>query len=240
MYDELVDIIEDALSLPRHELIETVENSFFTYLRENNPDFYTFPRKKGLKYLFRLYDKHFFDGNIEKNFQVKLSFSGRLTSAAGNLRFSQSKELVEINFSIPRIFLVFLENLQDDFIPDGYVVNGILCKNPAEALLRVMEHEITHLVEYILYQRSSCKNPRFLQLSYQLFGHTENKHRLGIYLPQADQQVHFKKGNAVSFTYKGVAYEGVIDSVRKRATVMVNHPVRRKFYVPLAMLSLKK
>ena len=57
-------------------------------------------------------------------------------------------------------------------------VNGLLCRDRTEALQRVFEHELLHLLEMLIWARSSCSAARFRGLAWNYFGHTATKHDL--------------------------------------------------------------
>ena len=172
MNSDLVTAINEAFTLSKYDLIEQIESEFNEYLLTYNPQFHTRIRVKDFKYLFELYDKYYFSSKLSKFLQISLDFSKRLTRSAGMVKYNRKTLEIKIIFSIPLIFGAFFNDTE------GYIVNGIFCKNPPEALMRVMEHELTHIVEFVLHNNSKCSQPRFFKYSYELFGHTENKHRI--------------------------------------------------------------
>ena len=230
MLPELISITNTAFKKDKYSIISRIESEFNSYLSVHNPNFFTHIRIKDFNFLFSLYDKYYFSENLTKYLKMSLDFSRRLTKSAGMVKFNLRTNSVKIIFSIPLIFGAYLKDTQ------GYIVNGIFCKNPSEALMRVMEHELTHIVEFILHGNSKCSNPRFIKYSYQLFGHTENKHKIGheIKLETETNIQKFKKGDIVNFVFKETVYNGKITRISKRATVIVGSD--KKFYVPLSML----
>jgi len=230
MSPELITTTNNAFKKDKYSIISRIETEFNSYLSTHNPNFFTHIRIKDFDFLFSLYDKYYFSGNLAKHLKITLDFSHRLTKSAGMVKFNLRTLSVKIIFSIPLIFGAYLKETQ------GYIVNGIFCKNPSEALMRVMEHELTHIAEFILHGNSKCSKPRFIKYSYQLFGHTENKHKIGheIKLETESYVQKFKKGDNVNFVFKNTVYNGNITRISKRATVMVGPD--RKFYVPLCLL----
>ena len=230
MFKKLIIAINDGFSKDKYELIQKIESEFSKFLKKNNPNFFTRFRTNDFYFLFGLYDNYYFSGVLNKYFTIFLDYSNRLTKSAGILRYNPTALQARISFSIPLIFGAYFKET------DGYIVNGIFCTNPLEALMRVMEHEITHLIEFILHNNSKCSQPRFIKYAFTLFGHTENKHKLGLEIPKVrkKRQHKFKKGEQVSFVFKNITYKGKISRINKRATVIVNE---KKFYVPLELLS---
>jgi hypothetical protein len=121
-------------------------------------------------------------------------------------------------------------------------VSGHRCRNRLQALQRVMEHELIHLVELLVWDRTSCAQARFRSISRRFFGHTENKHQLITPREKAIAQFGIKPGMAVRFRVDGKAHQGFVNRITKRATVLVEdrrgEPYsdgRRyaKFYVPV-------
>jgi hypothetical protein len=228
MHKDLIARINKTIANPPQKDLPIISFGFQAYLLVSNPGFLSYPRPRDIKKLFSLYDKHYFYNRLSRHINMKFELSNKLTKSAGNIRYKAKLNTVKITFSLPRIFVVDYKN------ESGYIVNGIKCKTPIEALMRVMEHELTHLIEFILYGDSNCNDARFIQLSYQLWGHTENKHHLGLETPTETTLYGFRKGDKVSFVYQDTIHRGVINRVGKRATVIVDEV--RKYYVPLHLL----
>lgn len=227
----LIDKINFLLSSSQRHIVNTVEKEFHDYLKISNPSFSTLPLSKDLKFLFHLYDYFYFSELMSKHIKISLTYSNRLTKSAGLVKYSLYTQKAEIIFSIPLIFIAYLND------STGHQVNGVFCKTPVEALMRVMEHELTHLIEYVLFKKSSCSNPQFLKICYNLFGHTESKHMIGINSESNRVKYSFKKGETVSFLFNGTKYHGILNRITKRATVIVNdNNSIRKFYVPVNLL----
>jgi hypothetical protein len=200
-----------------------------------------------LKLLFAEYDARFFDGQIKASLgAIPLSFglSRRMTSAGGKTvsytdRITGSRRF-EIAISTTMLFGCFRK---DDHRP--ITASGIECRNRLDALLRVMEHEIVHLVEMLLWQESSCRQERFGSITRRFFGHTENCHRLITPKERAVVQFGIKPGVTVRFRFDGEELTGIVNRVNQRATVLVesadgqrynNGKHYTKFYVPVQSL----
>jgi hypothetical protein len=164
-----------------------------------------------------------------------------MTKAAGLTKYNRKTKNFELIFSIPLLLHAFNENQGKAF-----EVNGIMCNSPKEALMRVMEHEIVHVLEFIIKGNSSCSKKDFKNISYLLFGHTQTKHAITQEPVTPPEKYDFKIGQEVCFSFDGKNYTGIIHRITKRATVMVKSPkgiytdkkgnFYAKFYVPLSML----
>ncbi|MFP4527844.1 MAG: SprT-like domain-containing protein [Candidatus Kapaibacterium sp.] len=192
--------------------------------------------------MFYLYDKYYFDGYLSEYFRGRLSFrtSGRMTRTAGKTRFRPRDRSCEIAISKPLICRPFDEGRTDAR------VNGMPVASRTDALMRVMEHEIVHVVEFVAFGNSSCRRQRFRAIAFGLFGHTDVYHELCPAQAKPRVKYDFRPGDCVSFRYKNIRRKGIIRRITRRATVMVSHSGgswigadgRRyvKYYVPLSQL----
>ena len=131
----------------------------------------------------------------------------------------------------------------DDHRP--ITASGITCRDRLDALQRVMEHELTHLIEMLLWEKSSCAKSRFHSITLRFFGHTENKHQLITPREKAMVKFGITAGMKVRFRFDGVERIGRVNRISKRATVLVEDANGQpysdgkryaKFYVPVQML----
>lgn len=199
-----------------------------------------------LKHIFELYDLYFFNGFFYKNYEEAISFrlSKRMTKSAGKTEYMKQLGSFRISLSTTLIFQTF------DDVMRNVVVSGIVCNDRLEATMRVLEHEIIHLIEFVLYGTSSCSKPRFKRLSKNIFGHTGVTHRLVTQVERAHKKFNLKVGDEVFFEYDKKTFHGIIYRITKRATVMVRDPKGgfldskgkryTKYYVPLDFLRLSK
>lgn len=235
---ELIDIIKSEDNKTR---LQKVQSAFHEYLKENlNHDnaILSFPV---INQLLFLYDSIYFNKYLVKNSVIALDISRRMTRAAGLTKFNKKTKHFEIVFSVPLLLHAFKENEGRAF-----EVNGLLCNTPSEALMRVMEHELVHVLEFILKGNSSCSKRDFRVISYNLFGHTQTKHAISNEPISTVKKSDYKIGQTVSFEYDGHLYTGIINRITKRATVLVKSPkgiykdeagIRyAKYYVPLTLL----
>ncbi|MFP3946974.1 MAG: SprT-like domain-containing protein [Archaeoglobaceae archaeon] len=199
---------------------------------------YTLIAACDLRLLFELYDQKFFDGFFTSNYKDNMRFrlSKRMTRAAGKTQLLKDNGFM-IALSTTLVFQTFND------IKREIRVNGLVCKDRLEVTMRVLEHEIVHVIEYILFGTSSCSKPRFKRLASNIFGHTEVTHQLVTQTEIAHKNYNLRLGDNVSFEYGGGTYEGFVDRITKRATVMVKDREGpfidskgnryTKFYVPL-------
>ncbi len=203
-------------------------------------------RADDLEALFDRYDQAFFDGQVGRTARrATLSFrlSSRMTSKAGQtamrrLRGSKAAEY-EIAVSSTLLFQAFAEASRE------ITVAGLPCHDRLQALQRVMEHELVHLLELWLWDDSSCTRPRYQDIARRIFGHTDHTHRLITPRERASETYGIRAGIRVAFMFEGTRYEGVVNRVTKRATVLVEDPRGErysnkkrylKFYVPVSAL----
>ena len=199
-----------------------------------------------LRLLFELYDAYFFGRFFNNGYKEKLFFrlSQRMTRAAGKATYMKRSRVYIISLSIPLIFQSFRD------IKREVVVNGIVCHDRLQAAMRVLEHEIIHLLELVLFDSSSCSQQRFKSLSHNIFGHAGTTHQLVTHAEHAKKKFNLQVRDEVIFEYDGKVYQGVISRITKRATIMVKNSsgIYRdsqgnryaKYYVPVHLLKRVK
>ncbi len=236
-------------SWPPREVQEVVEHIYqhvlktSPYLKKGN---FTSFHPDDLRRLFVSYDEHFFEGECRKTLgKIPLSFriSPRMTSAGGKTTWMRSRE-GQVRFEITVSSTLLLRTFDDsDHRP--ITVSGILCHDRLQALQRVMEHEIVHLIEMLLWNDSNCRASRFQSIASRHFQHREHTHRLITPREQALVRFGIRPGTRVRFRFEGTQYVGIVNRITKRATVLV--PSARgvqysdgqryeTYYVPLPML----
>lgn len=206
--------------------------------------------------LFNLYDKQFFNGWLAETEAasspqpMRFRVSSRMTKAGGKTTRSRLKQtgrdqrdLYEIAVAAHLLFLSFED------IARPIRIGGLECLNRLEALQRIMEHEIIHLVELLEWGESSCSQPRFKTLIQNIFGHTEVRHDL--ITPAEDAAVRHQVvvGSTVRFEHEGRPLTGRVNRINQRATVLVESKEGQrysdgkryaKYYVPLNCLAAKE
>ena len=174
--------------------------------------------------LFDLYDAGFFKAQLRATLgrtPVRFRLSRRMTTSAGQTARSRptnrrGRRWYEISVSTTLLFQCFAG---DDHRP--ITVTGLLCHDRLEALQRVMEHELIHLTERLLWTTSSCAARRFQSMAWRLFRHTTHTHALITPRERALAKFGIKPGDPVRFRFDGASYTGVVNRITKRATVLV-------------------
>lgn len=176
--------------------------------------------------------------------QLDFRLSARMTHTAGTTTWLRPRGR---NPSPGRFVIAIAPGvIHDSFrlLPEATVC-GVACPNMATALMRIMQHEMVHLLEFLCYGRSSCAADRFRQLVFRLFGHTESRHRLLTPHERARLTHGVQPGDLVEFEFEGRTMTGRINRISRRATVLVpdSSGARytdgrhyRRFYVPLDLL----
>ena len=215
----------------------------------NNPQL-TAISTADLKLLFELYDEVFFQNWFKSNYKGKMRFSlsRKMTKSAGktmcpkNIGRIRPEELVlEIRIGVD-FFLYYGQLARNS------TVCGLKTQSGLEALLLVFEHELCHVLEFLLYHKSSCGGKRFKTMAGNIFGHTDSYHKLPTNKQIAVKMLGLKIGDMVTFEHKEKKLTGLLYNIHKRATVLVpdrNGPLadragRRytKYYVPLSLLKV--
>ena len=193
--------------------------------------------------LFELYDLHFFDRYFHNKHNGNIFFrlSERMTKAGGKIAYAKGTDIYTIYLSTALIFQTF------GGVTREVTVNGIVCHDRLDATMRILEHEIIHLIELVFFDSTSCSKPRFKRLSQNIFGHTAVTHRLVTQAELAQEQHNMGVWSTVSFEYGGETHRGIISRITKRATVMVRDRAGdfrdlqgarySKYYIPLEDLT---
>ncbi|MFM7129596.1 MAG: hypothetical protein ACKO0V_09595 [bacterium] len=180
--------------------------------------------------MFDYYDATLLCGRVRETVKAQgstLSFdlSRRLTRSGGHTKrtrpstarpFDPAK--YEIAVSVPVLFATFHD------IDRPIKACGRLCFTRFEALQRIMEHEILHLAEMLSWDVSNCSARRYKSLAINTFGHTESHHQLITPAERAIKNFGVKPGAKVYFEFDGRRIVGVVNSIRRRATVLVPSP----------------
>jgi hypothetical protein len=200
--------------------------------------------------LFQVTDEHFFEGTVgricERRACKPLSFrlSTRMTNSGGMTTMQSFKRgrNAPVQFEIAIATTPLFSSFRND---SNAVVSGVRCSDRLQALQRIMEHEMVHLVEMLLWNDSNCAAGQFKGIVSRLFGHTESNHQLLTPSDLARRQLGISAGDLVIFNHEGRRLKGHVNRITKRATVLVAHPKGilyddgnkyQKFYVPLNRL----
>lgn len=208
--------------------------------------------EEDLRLIFMLYDTVFFENWFAENYKGKMKFSlsRKMTKSAGKTlcpknvsRIAPEKLVIEIRIGVD-FFLNFGLTGHNNEVCGLKVTNGL------DALLIVFEHELCHVIEFLLYGRSSCSGKRFKSIAADIFGHKESYHKLPTGSQVAGKLMGLKAGAQVSFVHKGKQLTGIVYRINKRASVFVkdksgayadkNGTRYSKYYVPLSLLSVRQ
>ena len=198
-----------------------------------------------LRLLYELYDETYFDGRLSsvlKSSDISFRLSRRMTRAGGKTTMWKRRS-TGTTFEIAVSTTLLFQSFNDPERP--ITVTGLECDHRLDALMRVMEHELVHLAEMLVWTDSNCALFRFQDIASRFFGHTDHRHDLMTPAESASKNFGIRPGCHVRFYYGGEWFEGVVNRVTKRATVLVQHPDGQpysdghryqKFYVPVGDL----
>lgn len=237
---------------PRDEELDTRFRSIRSEVLEAAPflrigDYRRFgPRTLDL--LFAAYDRNCFDDRLRSTIltaggRIDFRVSNRMTHAGGKTTLFR-EEGVPPRYEIAVSALLLVETFDASSRP--VTVVGRPCVDRLEALQRIFEHELVHLLEFLAWETSSCRRARFATIARRLFGHRETTHQLVTPREAAAARFGIRVGDRVRFTYGGRTYTGRVNRITRRATVLVesergvrysNGRRYEKFYVPLSQLT---
>ncbi len=209
--------------------------------------------------LFCCYDEHFFEGRLtpifeSKNCQLNFRLSSRMTSTGGmttyrrraKSRLSVNRRVIDRQFEIA-VSSTLLFNT--DFQARQVKVGGLVTEHRLDALQRIFEHELVHLLEMVLWEDSSCARRRFKGIVNRLFGHVESHHQMLTPSESARAEMGIAIGDRVSFHHRGRLMTGFVNGINRRATILVPDKSKgelfddnrryQRYYVPLQRLKLK-
>ncbi|MGV3483823.1 MAG: hypothetical protein ACO1RT_05350 [Planctomycetaceae bacterium] len=213
-----------------------------------------------LRRMTMLYDREFFDSRLLALIgreRIRFGFSSRMTRVAGKLvthygnrkhrrvPSSQPPAADDRRFEMVLSSTLLFQAFHD--VDRPIVVTGLRCRNRLEAMQRVCEHELVHLLEMFLWNDSSCSQDRFQSVAHRLFGHTEHQHDLITQSERAARNFDIRVGSIVRFKHDDAVLTGWVNRITRRATVLVENRSgerfsdgRRyvRFYVPLEKLTL--
>lgn len=216
-----------------------------------------------LRRLAMLYDREFFDSQLLSlvgRERLQFGFSSRMTRIAGKLVTqyptpaarqaqgistdrSQDQRQFQLVLSTTLLFQAFGD------VSRPITVTGLRCHDRLEAMQRICEHELVHLLEMFLWNASGCTEPRFQGIAQRLFGHVEHSHNLITQRERAARNFGIRVGDRVVFWHEGRYLAGQVNRITRRATVLVpdsrgesftdGHRYRR-YYVPIEKLQLER
>lgn len=192
-----------------------------------------------------------------------------MTRRAGQLFTDHRQPHVhELGISSFLLFQSFAGDTAPQPPPPPVLVNGFRCKNRLECLLRIVEHELVHLmfcckslVSALGVRKEEAHNIEsshgavFQQAVRNLFGHTHWQHELTTTDERAFLTKGIEVGAMVKFRWQSEALIGKVNRVQKRVTVLVQDKAKekhadarefsdgnfyRKFYIPVEDCQLVK
>jgi len=198
--------------------------------------------------MVHLYDDRFFGAQILPLAQAEgltFALSSRMTKVAGKLVTSypdgdyRGNRRFEMVLSSTLLFQTF----EDDNRP--VEVTGVPCRDRLEAMQRVAEHELVHLIEMLIWNDGTCSERRFQSIAHRYFAHTDYRHELITQRERALKKFDIRLGDHVQFQHSGHTLTGRVNRITRRATVLVpshrgdlfndGHRYQR-YYVPLERL----
>lgn len=215
----------------------------------DSPNF-TSSAARDLQRMAELYDRAFFGGHclaIAKHYGMQFRWSKRMTSTGGKTVRTIHTDRVtgkqHVRYEIVLSATLLFQTFSD--LQRPIRVTGLLCTNRLQAMQRILEHELIHLVEMVVWGDSCCAASRFQSIAGRLFGHTEHKHDLITQQERAARKFNIRVGSVVQFRHEGTICVGTVNRITRRATVLV--PDRRgqlyddghryrKYYVPISHL----
>lgn len=200
--------------------------------------------------LIHLLDEAFFEGRVlpvAKAEGLEFSFSSRMTSAAGKLvtHYPGGNRNGPRRFEMILSSTLLFQTFED--VDRPVTVTGRKCRDRLEAMQRVAEHEMTHLIEMLIWNAGNCNQKRFQSIARSFFGHTDYQHDLITQRERAATKFNIRVGDQVAFRDGRRRVVGRVNRITRRATVLVNDPKGElfsngeryvRYYVPLEKLSL--
>lgn len=240
-------LCKDEIGQRTQEIAETV----LCHSRVMKSANFTSTTAADLQRMAELYDAMFFDSRLlafARQHSLAFRWSSRMTSAGGktirSVHRPRGTRGTKVSYEIALSATLLFQTFGD--LDRPIRVTGHVCANRMDAMQRILEHELVHLAEMLVWDDSNCAAGRFQTIAHRFFGHTEHKHDLVTQHERAAKKYNVRVGSMVSFAHEGRPYVGKVNRITRRATVLVVDPSGeryddgkryRKFYVPLGHLS---
>jgi hypothetical protein len=196
-----------------------------------------------------MYDERFFGGKIVPTAMAEglsFGFSSRMTRVAGTLvtHYPEGDHHGRRQFELVLSSTLLFQTFED--VERPVEVTGRMCRDRLEAMQRIAEHELVHLVEMLIWNDGSCSQVRFQSIASRYFGHTDYRHDLITQRERALARFNIRVGDHVRFVHDGKVLSGRVNRITRRATVLVRSPRGEsfndgnrylRFYVPLERLT---
>ena len=234
----------------RREKLQAIHQFMLSNSRAINDVNFTRISAADLGMLFQATDEYFFDGLATKvceSSALPLTFrlSKRMTTTGGMTTMQRTEAIVGKRSSQFEIAIATTPLFESFNAQTNAKVGGLVCKDRLAALQRIMEHEMVHLVELLVWDDSSCSKAQFRGIANRFFGHTESNHQLLTPRDVAERSFGIAPGMWVTFSNEGQQRRGFVNRITKRATVLVQDKKGTpysdgkryvKYYVPLNQL----
>lgn len=198
--------------------------------------------------MIRMYDDRFFGGQIVPTATaegLRFDLSSRMTRVAGKLvtHYPDGDHNGRRSFELVLSSTLLFQTFED--VDRPVEVTGRACRDRLEAMQRVAEHELVHLVEMLIWNDGDCSQSRFQSIANRYFLHTDYQHDLITQRERAATKFNIRVGDRVRFARDGQYLFGRVNRITRRATVLVpNKKGERfsdgqrylRFYVPLEKL----
>ncbi len=243
---------EVALRNFEREEIDRLQQEIFdqTLLLSRTIDRPNFSRlsREDLMRMIRMYDERFFNGKVLPAAQsegMNFSISSRMTKVAGKLvtHYPDGNRGGRRQFELVLSSTLLFQTFED---ADQQVeVTGRRCRNRLEAMQRVAEHELIHLVEMLIWNDGNCNEVRFQSIAKRYFAHTDYRHALITQRERALIKFNIRVGDIVRFAHDGKVISGRVNRITRRATILVASSKGQvfsdgeryiRYYVPLEKL----
>ncbi|WP_404305077.1 hypothetical protein [Neorhodopirellula lusitana] len=206
--------------------------------------------REDLVRLIHLMDDAFFGSRvlpIAKAEGIDFKFSSRMTSAAGKLvtHYPNGSRDQPRKFDLILSSTLLFQTFED--VDRPVMVTGRRCADRLEAMQRVAEHEMTHLIEMMIWNDGNCSQSRFQSIAKSFFGHTDYQHDLITQRERAAAKFNIRIGDRVAFQGQNGPVVGKVNRITRRATILVKDPKGQlfndghrysRYYVPLEKLRL--
>ncbi|MEM9643594.1 MAG: hypothetical protein AAF989_01260 [Planctomycetota bacterium] len=202
-----------------------------------------------LERIVQLSDEYFFGGQVlplARAEGLKFGLSSRMTRIAGKMvtNYSRSYREGPRKFELTLSTTLLFQTFED--VDRPVEVTGRRCRDRLEAMQRVAEHELVHLVEMLVWNDGNCNQSRFQKIARQTFAHTDYQHDLITQQERAARKFNVRVGDTVRFKHDDRTMVGRVNRITRRATVLVPDPKGERFsdghryyrfYVPLERLT---
>lgn len=236
--------------LQREELLEKIYHQALGRCAVNKGPNFDRVNASDLRSMIQWYDEFFFGASciaLAELDSFSVRWSSRMTRAGGKTTRTTwpatSKRPGKTEYEIVLSSSLLFQSFRESKTPIR--VCGRVCLNRLHAMQRIVEHELIHLVEMLIWTDSNCAATRFQSIAAGLFGHTEHRHELTTQQERARDAFGIRLGDRVEFNHEGKQLIGFVNRITRRATVLVQDSngeqysdgmKYRKFYVPISRL----